>query len=104
VEKVDGDSRIGDLGGNPAAHHAGADDRGAANIHHTASRIVVMPWPPPMHWVDSANFLPSRLSSWAALPVIRAPVAPSGWPRAVAPPSRFVLAQSILRSSMQASA
>ncbi len=48
-----------------------------------------MPWPPPMHWVASANFLPSRFSKAAALPVMRAPVAPSGWPSAMAPPSRL---------------
>src|SRR5437899_1312761 len=104
VEQIDRDSRIGDLGGNPVAHQASADDGGAANFHQTASIIVVMPWPPPMHWVESANFLPSRFNNWAALPVMRAPVAPKGWPRAVAPPSRFVLAQSIFRASMQASA
>ena len=42
-----------------------------------------MPWPPPMHWVDSARPLPSRLMMAAALPVMRAPVAPSGWPMAM---------------------
>src|SRR4029077_10538047 len=102
--EVDRHARIGDMGGDRAAHHAGPDDGGAADFHHTASRIVVIPWPPPMHWLERANFLPSRFRIWAALPVMRAPVAPSGWPMAVAPPSRLVLAQSIFRSSIQASA
>jgi hypothetical protein len=57
-----------------------------------------MPWPPPMHMVASANCLPSRFSSDAALPVMRAPVAPSGWPSASAPPSIFILARSMPRS------
>ena len=34
--------------------------------------MVAMPCPPPMHCVDKAYFLPSRLSRAAALPVIRA--------------------------------
>jgi len=43
-----------------------------------------MPWPPPMHWVASAYLPPSRCRTAAALPVMRAPVAPSGWPSAIA--------------------
>ena len=42
-------------------------------------------------------------SSDAALPVMRAPVAPSGWPSAMAPPSILTLAGSSSRSRMQAS-
>ena len=37
---------------------------------------------------------PRACSSAAALPVMRAPVAPSGWPSAMAPPSRFTLLSS----------
>ncbi len=44
----------------------------------TASSRVAMPWPPPMHWVARAYLPPSRFSSEAALPTMRAPVAPSG--------------------------
>ncbi len=45
--------------------------------------------PPPMQAVASAYFPLPRLSSSAALPVMRAPEAPSGWPSAIAPPSWF---------------
>ena len=51
-----------------------------------------------MHWVDKAYFLFSRLSKSAALPVILAPVAPRGCPRAKAPPSKLAFFWSIPRS------
>src|SRR6185369_8806491 len=102
IQQQDRHAGIGDLGGDAAAHHARADDASLLDGHSTASRMVAMPWPPPMHWVDSANCLPSRFSNEAALPVMRAPVAPKGWPMAMAPPSRLTLAMSIFKSRMQA--
>src|SRR5690606_8534019 len=99
-----GHAGVGDLRGDARAHHARTDDADALDrlvCHHAASSTVAMPWPPPMHWVASAYFAPSRLSRLAALPTIRAPVAPSGWPMAIAPPSGFTLASSSPRSSMQ---
>ena len=47
---------------------------------------------------------PPAAAARAALPVMRAPVAPSGWPSAMAPPSRLTLAGSSPSSRMQASA
>ena len=44
------------------------------------------------------NFLFSLLNSWAALPVILAPVAPRGWPNANAPPSMLTLLGFICKS------
>ena len=45
---------IGDVGGDGAAHQAGADDGGLLDRHQAASSTVEMPWPPPMHWVARA--------------------------------------------------
>ena len=47
---------IGDMGGDPRPHHPGADNADLFDFrrHHTASRMVAMPWPPPMHWVARA--------------------------------------------------
>ena len=53
--------------------------------------MVAIPIPSPIHCDDSAYFLFSLLNNSAALPVILAPVAPSGCPRARAPPSKLTL-------------
>ena len=69
---------IGHVSGDTRPHDAGADDSNLVDFHYSASRMVAMPCPPPMHWVESANCLPSRCNRVAALAVIRAPLAPSG--------------------------
>src|SRR5271165_5185983 len=53
------------------------------------------PWPPPMHMVTSPYRLPERRISKTSVVVRREPVAPIGWPRAIAPP----LTLTMLRSS-----
>ena len=53
--------------------------------------IVAVPMPPPMQSVMSAVLLPVRSSSSSAVPRIMAPVAPSGWPIAIAPPLTLTL-------------
>ena len=72
-------------------------------IYSTDSIIVAIPIPRPIHWVANAYFLFSLLNSWAAFPVSLAPVAPSGCPKASAPPSILTLLGSIFKSFMQAS-
>ena len=62
------------------------------SMAYALSRMVAVPCPPPTHMVASAWRPPVRASRLAALPVMRAPEAPSGWPSAMAPPSRFTLA------------
>src|SRR5699024_9729618 len=52
----------------------------------TRSMMVATPMPPPMHSEMRAKRPPVRCSSSMAAPVIMAPVAPSGWPMAMAPP------------------
>src|ERR1700722_6191275 len=51
-----------------------------------------MPCPPPMHMVTSAYLPPVRRSSYSALTVRMAPVAPIGWPSAM--PLPFGLTRS----------
>ena len=82
VEQQDRDAGVGDLGGDAGAHDPGADHRRPLDRHQIASSTVAIPWPPPMHWVARPKRRPSRFMSAAVLPVIRAPVAPSGWPSA----------------------
>src|SRR5690606_14832930 len=104
IEQHNRNARIRHLRGNARPHDTRANNGDFPDLRHcTASRTVAMPWPPPMHCVASAYLPPVRLSSDAALPTMRAPVAPSGWPSAIAPPSRLILAGSRPRSRMQAS-
>ncbi len=48
-----------------------------------------MPWPPPMHIVTIPRRPSRRSSACISLTVRIAPVAPIGWPRAIAPPETF---------------
>ena len=63
-----------------------------------------MPWPPPMHMVTRPRRPPVRSSSWSALIVRIAPVAPTGWPSAIAPPFGFTFAGSSPSPLLTASA
>src|SRR5262249_12710508 len=64
----------------------------------TRSMMVAVPMPAPMQSVTSAVSRSRRSSSSIAVPRIIAPVAPSGWPIAIAPP--FTL--TFLGSSLNA--
>lgn len=70
---------------------AGAEAGGPAQ---TRSVAMAMPCPTPMHMVESARRPPVRASCRAAVPVMRAPVMPRGWPRAIAPPLGFTRGSS----------
>ncbi len=59
-----------------------------------ASRSIETPWPTPTHMVAIARLAPVRASSRAAVPTIRAPLMPSGWPSAIAPP--FALTRGVV--------
>ena len=58
--------------------------------------------PPPIHMVAIARLPPVLLSNEAALPVILAPEAPSGWPIEIAPPSIFTRPMSMPNSEITA--
>src|SRR5664279_4493350 len=49
---------------------------------------------PPQHMVMRARSASDRSSSWSAVVIRRAPVEPTGWPRAMAPPLTLTLSQS----------
>ena len=54
-----------------------------------ASTIVTFVMPPPSHMVCNALRLPRLLSVWTSVAMSLAPEAPSGCPRAIAPPKRL---------------
>lgn len=78
----------------------------AAKIHQLRNRraCYAMPWPPPMHIVTKACRPPVRCSSWIALVVMIAPVAPTGWPRDTPEPFGLTLAGSRSSSLVTAQA
>ena len=61
-------------------------DRLAGGPRKRRSMIVTLAWPPPSHMVCSPYRPPVRSSSCRSVVISRAPVAPSGWPSAMAPP------------------
>src|SRR6266478_2739979 len=63
-----------------------------------------MPMPPPMHNVARPFFASRRCISCSSVTRTRAPEAPIGWPRAMAPPFTLTLAGSQPRSLLTAQA
>ncbi len=64
--------------------------------------MVTLAWPPPSHMVSSPRRPPVRSSEWTSVVSRRAPVAPRGWPRAIAPPQTLTRAGSAPVSRCQA--
>src|SRR5450759_493908 len=90
------------LGGieTAASHrHLGDVDLGH-EISQTRSMIVAVPMPIPMQSVTSAVDRSRRSSSSSTVPRIMAPVAPSGWPMAMAPPLAFILSGGMSKDCM----
>jgi hypothetical protein len=56
---------------------------------YTRSITAAMAWPKPMHIVARPYRASRRSSSETSVAVIRAPVAPSGWPSEMPPPFGF---------------
>src|ERR1700689_2211257 len=65
--------------------------------------IVAFAWPPPSHMVCRPDLPPVPSSSCSSLVIRIAPVAPSGCPRAIAPPFGFVFFSEAPVSADQAS-
>ena len=55
--------------------------------------IMAMPWPPPTHIVSRPKVLSASWRPLISVVMMRAPVMPNGWPRAMAPPLTFSLSQ-----------
>src|SRR2546425_714012 len=68
---------------------------------YSASTSIAPPRPPPMQIDAMPRFEPVRLSVFNRCKTILAPEAPTGWPRAMAPPSTF--SRSMSSSPMAAS-
>src|SRR6516165_239105 len=114
VEAGDLGAGAGELacGGGAEAGGAAGDHRGvSADVHDQLLRAAAasgfsissaMPWPPPMHAAAIPSRSRARLSSRASVIASRTPVAPSGWPMAIAPPLTLSLASSMPSSRAQA--
>src|SRR6516225_8240870 len=55
-------------------------------VHDTASINMAPPWPPPMHSVAMPCLTPRRFMALTRCSTMRLPLAPTGWPRPMAPP------------------
>src|SRR5581483_12124101 len=64
-------------------------------VGYSRSRIIATPIPPAAHTVRSPYCSPVRCSSLQTVVMMRAPVAPNGWPRAIEPPVRLIFSGSI---------
>src|SRR6185503_13191523 len=80
--------------------HRSAHARRRAAHAHDENRPAA-PWPPPMHIVTTALRPPRRRSSCSAVAVSLAPVQPSGWPSAIAPPCTLSLSSGMPSSRWQ---
>jgi hypothetical protein len=83
------------IGRSPAARSVRppAAGRGAAS-DQTRSRMPAAPWPMPTHIVTMPYFSWWRRSACTTVAARIAPVAPSGWPSAIAPPIGLTFAGS----------
>ena len=60
----------------------------------SSSRMVALAWPPPSHMVCRPYLAPVARMWCTSVVMIRAPLPPRGWPRAIAPPFGFSRAGS----------
>src|SRR6202043_1950964 len=68
--------------------------------YHRRSMMIAGAMPPAAHMVTKPRFRSRRSSSSSTVPIRTAPVAPMGWPSAIAPPLTLILLRSIRRSRM----
>src|SRR5262249_58212608 len=76
-------------GSRPSLPHERASD------HHTPSISMAPPWPPPMHSVAMPCLTPSRFIALTRCSTMRLPLAPTGWPSPMAPPSTLSLSRGL---------
>src|SRR5205085_4964368 len=90
--------------GTPELEGRGAFHQGAIEVEEGCggaacqppftSTSTASPWPPPEQIAAQPRPPPRRLSSCTSAPRIRAPLAPIGWPSAMAPPFTLTLSSS----------
>src|SRR5688572_1005897 len=83
-------------------HQSTTEQANRFDGHHTASMIIAIPWPPPIHADATPYFFCRRRNSSSNVSRSRAPLAPSGCPIAMAPPLTFTLSRSRPSSFSQA--
>mmetsp|Transcript_61304 Transcript_61304/g.144824 ORF Transcript_61304/g.144824 Transcript_61304/m.144824 type:complete len:241 (+) Transcript_61304:257-979(+) len=64
------------------------------SMAYSLSKMPAAPWPAPTHIVTMPYLPPVRRRPWMTEAARMAPVAPSGWPSAMAPPLGLTLARS----------
>src|SRR6185437_7262794 len=96
--------RSGHLAGalGPRAGPGQLDRRRTEGVAQTLWIRVPVPSPPPQHIVTKPISLSERSSSCRSVVIRRAPVEPSGWPKAIAPPLTFTRSMSGESSRFQA--
>ena len=72
----------------------------AAPGYPSRSTIIAWPCPPATHMVSRPTVLSSVSRPLSSVVMIRAPVMPKGWPRAIAPPCGFIFSSGMSHSSM----
>ena len=60
--------------------------------------MTAIPCPPPIHIVARPYFPLRFLNSYKSFVIIIAPVAPTGWPNAIAPPLTFTFSQNLSKA------
>src|SRR5439155_26566238 len=68
-----------------------ADVALASLANQLASNTVATPCPCPTHSDARPSFAPESRMRWSRVATMRAPLAPSGWPIAIAPPRVLTL-------------
>jgi hypothetical protein len=79
---------------SPPFDHAevsGSVGRASGAVYDSRSTIMAMPWPPPTHIDSSPMVFPVSSRALSSVVMMRAPVWPKGWPRAMAPPRTLSL-------------
>ena len=64
---------------------------GSRPSYDRRSTIIAIPWPPPTHIDSRPKVVPASSRPLSRVVMMRAPVWPKGWPRAMAPPFTFSL-------------
>src|SRR5690606_4420365 len=78
----------------------GASECKSEPAYQTSSMATAVASPPPMHRLAMPRALPWRCSAAISVVMMRVPLAPMGWPSAVAPPCTLILSRGMPRSCM----
>ena len=88
------DQRLVEVEEGGSAHAPPQTPRVVARYPPFTSRMIASPCPPPEQMAATPSPPPRRRSSCTSVPTMRAPEAPIGWPRAIAPPLTLTLSSA----------